>query len=669
MTINTSCSSKPAAEVMICRSDSYSSALCSASSRCSEPIRSLLLTTLQVHEKGLGLRNSIHQCGIMEVSVKMKVLFFLFAVCMKSVSSYSNGKVKEACQDMMPGHHHHRPSPTSSPYTITVDKSIFSPGDQIKVTLSSPENNLQFVGFLLEARDAAKLDGGSVGTFTLIDSSISQLLSCHHREGSAVSHTSGHHKTEVQVIWTAPQDVPSRVQFLATAVQEYKLFWVKILGPVLSLDGAPSPTLSPQTTTAPMPLPHPFTSKGCGDTKTCLRDPEGCNPENDTLCYFMSFTKVEQGVKFELSGLASGYVSFALSTDQWMGNDDVYLCVSDTNRVSISAAYVEGRTHPVIAAENVLRETAWRLTDGVIQCSFHRNIHIPSPNQGRFDLDQMYYLFMAHGRAENGRTHRHDRQPLISSKQVVITGPPEDLSGSRSSLLIKFHAAFMLIGWMMTVSTGVIIARYFKPDWPETTVCGQRVWFQFHRGLMLLTVLLTCIGFILPFIYRRGWSKRAGSHPYFGCTVMALAVIQPIVALFRPAPDSSRRYIFNWFHLGTGTVAQVLAVVAIFLGIHQQALLLPAPLTTGLLSACVVWFVLADLALEVHRRGLLPIGKMFRNFQVYTENLQTEDKEGILFVQSENESKGSSFKKVVLAVYLCGNFCFLAFILATISQV
>lgn len=38
-----------------------------------------------------------------------------------------------------------------------------------------------------------------------------------------------------------------------------------------------------------------------------------------------------------------------------------------------------------------------------------------------------------------GRTHRHDRQPIISGKQVLITGPPEDLSGSRAPLLIKFH--------------------------------------------------------------------------------------------------------------------------------------------------------------------------------------------------------------------------------------
>lgn len=50
-------------------------------------------------------------------------------------------------------------------------------------------------------------------------------------------------------------------------------------------------------------------------------------------------------------------------------------------------------------------------------------------------------------------------------------------------------------------------------------------------------------------------------------------------------------------------------VITVFLGIHQQALLLPAPWSTGLLGCVVVWFVLADLVLEVHRRGFLPIGQ------------------------------------------------------------
>lgn len=33
------------------------------------------------------------------------------------------------------------------------------------------------------------------------------------------------------------------------------------------------------------------------------------------------------------------------------GNDDVYLCVNDGSRVTISPAYVSGRKHPELAKE------------------------------------------------------------------------------------------------------------------------------------------------------------------------------------------------------------------------------------------------------------------------------------------------------------------------------
>uniref|UniRef100_A0A673MT76 Putative ferric-chelate reductase 1 n=1 Tax=Sinocyclocheilus rhinocerous TaxID=307959 RepID=A0A673MT76_9TELE len=525
--------------------------------------------------------------------MNMRIALLLLSVCSETVFCFSHGKVEVACGDMTP-QHDSDPSTKHPPFNIIADKSQFSPGDEIK------------------GRNAV----ASLFFFVIRHFQYSQ--------GSAVSHTSDSHKTEVQVIWVAPSDSPSSVQFLVTVARGYKEFWVKIPGPVLSQNGAAPP---PQTTFGGS---IGFTSEGCGGSKSCLRDPEGCDPQNDTACHFLSFSALGSSVMFELSGPAEGYVSFALSQDKWMGNDDVYLCIRDTDRVDIKAAYVSGRTHPIISSPNILKGIAWRLSDGVIQCSFCRDIHLPPENLNRFDLDQMYYLFMAHGRAEDGRTHRHDHQPLISTYPAGITGPPEDLTGSRSPLLIKYHGAFMLIAWTSTVSAGVIMARYFKPDWPERNILGQKVWFQLHRMLMTITVLLTLVGFVLPFMYRGGWSKRAGIHPYLGCVVMALAVIQPVMALFRPAPDASRRYIFNWMHFGTGTVAQVVAVVTIFLGIHQQALSLPAPWSTGVLAFIVVWFVLADLVLEVHRRGFLPI---------------------------------------VLAIYLCGNLGFLTTLLWSIRAV
>lgn len=44
---------------------------------------------------------------------------------------------------------------------------------------------------------------------------------------------------------------------------------------------------------------------------------------------------------------------------------------------------------------------AWRLEDGVMQCSFRRNITLPGV-KNRFDLNTSYYIFLADGAADNG---------------------------------------------------------------------------------------------------------------------------------------------------------------------------------------------------------------------------------------------------------------------------
>ncbi|XP_067434329.1 putative ferric-chelate reductase 1 isoform X2 [Thunnus thynnus] len=583
--------------------------------------------------------------------------YFLLVVltgCVDPVTGYSNGKVSVACGDMVP-QHGHDPSPDPPPYSITVDKSSFSPGDHITVSLQvASSNHTFFRGFLMEARDAGKPHSPAVGSFILTDLHESQLLRCGHTQGSGVSHRRSSRKTQVQAVWESPKSPPQRVQFLVTVVHEYKVYWVKIAGPVVSLRGATAvPTTAvPAETTSPAALSTPFSSEGCGHTKSCLRDPMGCDPESDPHCFFLSFTtdEEERSVMFELSGPAEGYVSFALSLDKWMGNDDVYLCVKDGSRVTISAAYVSGRTQPELTTEDALWGRAWRLADGVIQCCFHRNILLPQL-ENRFNLNQSYFLFLAHGRSHQGFIHRHDRQPLISTNQKVISGPAEDLGGSHSPLLIKLHGVFMLTARMWMVSTAVFIARHYKHLWPEKTLLGHRLWFQLHRTMMVLAVVLTFVAITLAFIYRRGWSKLAGSHPYIGCTVMALSVLQPIMAMLRPAPESPRRIIFSWLHFGAGTVTQTLAALCVFLGAAQQALLLPSPWSPAVLTGWLLWIVLVDLLL------LIPSCK-FRN----KGKSNSEDKENILFAQLERQQHEeiSKIKKMVLVVFLIGNTGFLA---------
>ncbi|KAG7233484.1 hypothetical protein INR49_006977 [Caranx melampygus] len=156
----------------------------------------------------------------------------------------------------------------------------------------------------------------------------------------------------------------------------------------------------------------------------------------------------------------------------------------------------------------------------------------------------------------------------------------------------------MLIVWMWAVPSAAFIARHYKHSWSEVTVLGQRPWFQLHRTVTLLAVILSCVAFILPFLYRRGWSQEAGSHPHMGCAVMSLSIIQLIMAALRPASESSRRVVFRRLHSGVGAAVQILSSACVFLGIVHQML----PLSPSVLTSWLLWILLSELLLLVLRR-------------------------------------------------------------------
>ncbi|XP_066102891.1 ferric-chelate reductase 1 [Saccopteryx bilineata] len=571
------------------------------------------------------------------------------------VANYPSGKVAESCQDMVPNHGH--TSLLDPVHNISVSQTTFTSGDQIKVTLSGPA----FKGFLLEARDAENLSGSPIGSFTLIDSQVSQLLTCEDTQGSAVSHTNPHKKTEIEVYWNVPKSAPNHVRFLVTVVEKYKIYWVKIPGPVISQPNAP-PFSTPAATTAALsptpPVSHltqSFSASDCGKKKFCVRSPLACDPEKERACVFLSFTRDDQSVMVEMSGPSAGYLSFALSHDRWMGDDDAYLCVRDNQTVHVQPSRLTGRSHPVMESSDTLEDVAWRLEDGVMQCSFRRNITLPAV-KNRFDLNTSYYIFLAAGAADDGRIYRHSQQPLITYEKHNVTGDPRDVGGSRSLLLLKAHGALMFVAWMTTVSIGVIVARFFKPVLSKPFF-GEAIWFQVHRTLMVATSALTCMAFALPFIYRGGWSWRAGYHPFLGCVVLVLALLQPLLAVCRPPLHDHRRYLFNWTHWGLGTAARITAVAAMFLGMDLPGLNLPGPWKTYAMIGFVAWHVGVEILLEVHAYRL-------------SRRVEILDDTRIQIIQSFTiaEAEGHAFKKAVLAIYVCGNVTFLIIFLSAINH-
>ena len=122
----------------------------------------------------------------------------------------------------------------------------------------------------------------------------------------------------------------------------------------------------------------------------------------------------------------------------------------------------------------------------------------------------------------------------------------------KSDILLRLHGAFMIGAWIGSASLGMLVARYFKQTWTGSQCCKKDMWFVLHRSLMVLTWVLTLAGFFLIFI-ELGWewignrvtsdpkeNKMQNPHHILGCVTTGLCFIQPIMALMRPHPGTSK---------------------------------------------------------------------------------------------------------------------------------
>ncbi|MEE6517597.1 hypothetical protein FKM82_027920 [Ascaphus truei] len=250
-------------------------------------------------------------------------------------------------------------------------------------------------------------------------------------------------------------------------------------------------------------------------------------------CFFMSSAPVSGGgYWFEISGPSDGYVAIGFSDDTQMGNDDIYICgMNSAGTVQVQHAYSEGKVRPRILALNNVEVSLASFSSGVMQCSFmsRNNISTQTPTRAS---SNSFYIFLAYGASVNGviQFHGTTGTSISSTKIDLLVAANVSSSQSSGQATIKAHGTLMLIAWMTTGSLGMIIARYLKVA-AKQLVFGKALWFQ-----------------------------RANTHAILGCIVMILAFFQPFIAFFRPSPQSSRRFIFNWFHALNALVMKVLAV-------------------------------------------------------------------------------------------------------------
>lgn len=573
--------------------------------------------------------------------------------------AYGTGFVESVCTSMTPLHD----GPAqggASPYSVAVSNTTSVDNTPITVTLKGVE---AFTGFMLEARDVNEtiLDGFSV------QDAGAQIRSC-SPTGVAITHTGSDDKSTVSVTWTPTATSPDNVFFRATFVKSRSVFWVGLPSLMVTRQGRPIlpvPSLVPEKPLNVGNLSQSPDSTGCGLTKTCMRLPAGCSPSSAS-CFFVSMTPMpaSEQVAVEMSGPDTGYLAFAFSGDTWMGDDDIYQCTILGDILVIGTSHSSGRDFPPSYPNPVLlasmSNASARKADGTLQCAFTLSQVAAEPRKA--NLKNPYHLFLAHGETDEGEIEKHDVQPMVSVYRITPLGAPVEVATTRSNNIVKAHGSLMLVSWLSLCSVGVVLARFFKPVWPDTKLLGEKVWFQLHRGLMVLAVLTTITAFVIPFCYRLGWSGRA--HSVLGCIVMFLALMQPIMAFFRPHPNTPMRPLFNWAHWFVGTAARILAAACLFLGVDMESLDLPDRWDKLLLMGALLWQLAAEALLEIlgccgaDKKS----GESFEMSQVVPGLLQGK-------LQHNHNSKLHPVKSAVLGVYVAGNVAFLIALLVGVGTV
>ncbi|KAJ1352896.1 hypothetical protein KIN20_009396 [Parelaphostrongylus tenuis] len=146
------------------------------------------------------------------------------------------------------------------------------------------------------------------------------------------------------------------------------------------------------------------------------------------------------------------------------------------------------------------------------------------------------------------------------------------------------HGILMVVSWSIFIGTAILFARHMKEHFPDTVLCGVKLWFHFHRTLNLIGIGGTIAGFVVVFV-AEDWqwvgpkvnqsaelnSQWGSVHAMLGLIACVVAWAQPVNAVFRCHPEDKARFVFNWIHGFLGFGAWLCAASATMIAIVHFA--------------------------------------------------------------------------------------------------
>ncbi|KAI8787006.1 ferric-chelate reductase 1 [Biomphalaria glabrata] len=532
------------------------------------------------------------------------------------------------CGDHSPFGLSEKPKIMPSPFRIEVGSDSYVPNIEVKVNLTST-SELAFRSFFLAAYPYPYVIGTKpVGQIKLLpnqdyqtkDDCITRDNALNQANSNAVISRDDKYKSNVRFVWSANEKY-GHVEFRATFIVDSDVFWVSEKSRVLA---DASLTYHPQKQQI-----SPINTDKCGDSKGCFREPEGCTEPN--CMYILTWVDDSENIQFELGGLADGsndrYVAFAISDDKYMGDDTVFTCAHNSARdkteVFLSYNTIDPKTNnPIPKYKVASQDDVWANHDYqnvlVSEEGSYENGRLRCRFKIRRDLDEDYpelkplrgapnHLLFAHGFANKGSPQRHglsvEELPLASAQRVDF-GRMSNYYGRSRYPLAKAHGCLMILAWVFFASIGLLLTKYYKPMWPNSRIFEHKYWFFGHFNCMATMFIIVIIAIILIFVEAGGYSEAPElpqkAHPILGIIILVCIIINPILALIRPSEDNKCRPVFNWFHWAFGTIANVLAIPTIFIGMDFGKVMVPW-WATWILVIWVIFHIIVELSLEIHQ--------------------------------------------------------------------
>ncbi|XP_023544277.1 cytochrome b561 and DOMON domain-containing protein At5g47530-like isoform X1 [Cucurbita pepo subsp. pepo] len=163
---------------------------------------------------------------------------------------------------------------------------------------------------------------------------------------------------------------------------------------------------------------------------------------------------------------------------------------------------------------------------------------------------------------ENTTSGHHTPDTKVTSAPKIWKSP----GLGYSTLLRQVHGVLNIIGWGTLIPIGIVIARYFREEFPLK--CDR--WYSAHA------VCQTC-GYIMGTV---GWgfgvslinSSNRSHVPFLvlGILVILLTAIQICGICVQQKKESGRRGRWEMWHRGMGYVILALIIADIFEGINAQ---------------------------------------------------------------------------------------------------